>query len=134
MPPVMPWRHSSGGTNAELSDSRFLMIGLIDRADREDGGDDEQDYGNSNRDHDIARQAALRFASDVRDSRQIVVSRCALQHFSGFPGRLRPCVSYCVPRVRFDPRGKFRRILNSRVGVKLDQQTRGFRLDFFPAA
>lgn len=110
------------------------MIGVIDCTDREDGGDDKQDYGNSSRDHDIARQAALRLASDERDSRQIVVRRRALQHFSGFPGRLRPCVSYCVLRVRFDPRGKFGLILSSRVGVKPYQQTRGFRLDFVPAA
>ena len=130
----MPRRHSSSGAKEHLSDSRFLMIGVIDRAHRKDGGDDEQDYDNSTRDHDIARQAALRFASDVRDSRQIVVRRRALQHFSGFPGRLRPCVSYCVLRVRLDPRGKFRLILSSRVRVKPDQQTRGFRLDFLPAA
>ena len=110
------------------------MIGVVDRANREDGGDDEQDYRNSSRDHDTARQAALRFASDVRGSRQIVVRRRALQHFSGFPCRLRPCVSYCVLRVRLDPRGKFRLILSSRVRISPCQQTRGFRLDFAPVA
>ena len=110
------------------------MIDIVEGADRDDRGKDEQDHRDASDDQDVARQAALLlFSNDLADGGQIDISRRAFQSFRSFPRSLRARISDCVARICFDPGANVGFVLGSRIAVKLCQQARGFRLDLFPA-
>ena len=89
---------------AHLANGRLISVDTVEGANRNDGGHNEEQYGNARRDHDIARQASLFFFADNGFKRgQADVGCRTFQPLCGLPSGFGARESDRMFRVGFDP-------------------------------
>ena len=118
---------------ADLADAGLETLHPAERADGDDGGDDEEHDRDGGGDHDVARQAALLFfADDLRQRGQGDFGGGAFQSLGRFPCCFGTGERNGVAGVSLYPCANFGFVLRAGIAVKPGQQARCFRFDRGP--